>query len=95
MYTPQLRLMVPNDLPAVMAIQAECYVQLGPESITSYQAKLAASPTTCFVAIQSTPAGEEILGYLISFPWHQAELPAFNAPTCDIPPQPNCFTYMT
>lgn len=91
MQTPQLRLMVPNDLTAVMAIQAECYAQLGPESLASYQAKLAASPTTCFVATQNTPDGEKTLGYLISFPWHTSDLPAFNAPTCELPSQPNCF----
>lgn len=48
-------------------------------------AKLAASPTTCFVARQ---AGE-IVAYLLALPWYFDSPPHLDAPGCVLPDKPD------
>lgn len=87
MNTIQIRSMQVSDLAQVMAIQSQCYLQLPPESLACYQAKLAASADTCFVARLQ----EEIIAYMIALPWDSSAPPAFDAPSCELPKQTDCF----
>lgn len=83
---PAVRPMQAADIAAVLAIQAVCYTAIVPESRTSLLAKLAASPSTCFIA----GAGGDILGYLIALPWQFASPPLLNAESCRLPSVPDC-----
>ncbi len=76
----RLRGLQPTDLPAVLRIQAACYVDIVPESATSLLAKITAAPDTCFLA----EADGAALGYLITLPVRYPDLPALDAPTCAI-----------
>ncbi len=75
-----------DDMPDVLAIQAACYTAIRPESRTSLHAKLAASPSTCFVA---TCAGDTV-AYLFALPWEFSNPPPLDAPSCRLPPEPDC-----
>lgn len=81
-----IRTMQPDDLAQVIAIQDQCYLSLAPESLACYQAKLAASANTCFVA----EIEQNIAAYMIALPWNSAEPPAFNALSCPLPARPDC-----
>lgn len=77
-----IRLMTSEDMPAVWAIQCECYQHiLEPESVESLDAKRQASADSCFVAIHQG----KVCGYLISMPWTFAQVPALNDPSCNLP----------
>lgn len=82
----KIRLMRQNDLAQMLAIQAVCYTEIVPETRTSLLAKLAASPTTCFVALLNG----QIVGYLLSVPWEFSNPPALNAQNCQLPDAPDC-----
>ena len=74
------------DIEAILAIQAVCYTEIVPETRVSLLAKLAASPTTCFVALLNG----QIVGYLLSIPWEFANPPTLNAQSCQLPAVPDC-----
>lgn len=81
------------DLPCVMQIQQQCYHEIEPESLQAMQAKLHASPHTCFVAqIHQNAQGShrQIAGYMLVLPWRRHTLPALNASQCELPAQPDC-----
>lgn len=78
--------MTAADLPAVMAIQAACYTELVPESQASLEAKRAASPSTCWVAV----CDGTVVGYLFALPWTAGQPPALDARTCELPRAPDC-----
>lgn len=82
---PTIRNATPDDLPAIMGIQARCYRAIVPESEISMGAKLAASPATCFVA-ESRGA---IQAYLLALPWDFASPPCLDAPDCHLPAAPD------
>lgn len=75
-----------SDIHAVLEIQSDCYTGGIPESAASLLAKLAASPSTCFVADHN---GRSV-GYLISLPWLFASPPRLNAESCRLPEDPDC-----
>lgn len=81
-----IRLMQAVDLPAVLTLQAQAYRTLPPESLPCYQAKLAAAPTSCFVAMHHS----QLIGYLVSHPWISTRPPAFDAPDCVPPAAADC-----
>jgi ribosomal protein S18 acetylase RimI-like enzyme len=81
-----IRMMAVADIPAVLEIQAVCYTQITPESDVSLQAKLGASPSTCFIAA----IGDDTVGYLIALPWEFSSPPMLNAETCRLPLAPDC-----
>lgn len=83
---PIVRTMREEDIHAVLKIQADCYTELNPESAESLLAKLAASPSTCFIA----SIEQRQIGYLISIPWMRSSPPLLNAPTCQLPSSPDC-----
>lgn len=83
---PNIRPMQVDDMAAILRIQDVCYTTIVPESKQSLEAKLRASPTTCFVAI----AQNEIVGYLVAMPWQLGTPPALDAPVCVLPQQPDC-----
>ena len=74
------------DLPAVLLIQQECFDRATLESQRSFQAKLTASPETCFVAT----LGQRVVGYLIALPADSAHPPVLNGDSCELPPAPDC-----
>lgn len=70
-----LRPMRPADLPAVLAIQAQCYGETLLESSEALASRLALSPDTCWVA--ALPDGA-LAAYLFTHAWPEASLPAWN-----------------
>lgn len=78
--------MQPLDLPAVLRIQAECFDGARQESQQSFQAKLAASPSTCFVAV----LGPAVAGYLVAVPADSRNPPALNGRVFEVPRAPDC-----
>ena len=81
-----IRQMKLSDLPSIMLVQAASYSDIIPESANSMLAKLLASPSTCFVAIQN----DKVIGYLISLPWEFSNPPALNMQYCTLPSHPDC-----
>jgi ribosomal protein S18 acetylase RimI-like enzyme len=86
MTSPGIRSMQECDLPAVLQVQAECFDAVTRESQRSFLAKLAASPSTCFVAVQ----GSTVAGYLIAVPADSRSPPVLNADCFEIPSDPDC-----
>jgi len=87
-----LRAMRPADLPAVMAVQRECYAPEFLESLESFASKLrqTESVQTCWVASSREGA---LLGYVFSLPVSEGSMPALNAPNYTLPPEPE-FLYL-
>lgn len=86
MNTPELRLLSPEDVPAVLALQAQCYGPEFLESAQAFRAKLeAAAPHRCsWMAWR----GEQPLAYLVSLPVCEQSLPALDAPSLSLPAVP-------
>ncbi|MGR7920910.1 GNAT family N-acetyltransferase [Zobellella denitrificans] len=61
--------------PQILALQAECYQEVAPESEAVLRSKWRASPATC---LQCRDRGSALLGYLLSHPWPHAGLPALH-----------------
>jgi GNAT superfamily N-acetyltransferase len=61
-----------TDWPAIMAIQAQCYVELTPESLGVMQSKWRASPTSCLVFEQQG----RVLAYALVHPWQRGDAPS-------------------
>jgi GNAT superfamily N-acetyltransferase len=78
--------MLISDMDKVLLIQAACYGGDIPESRASLYAKLAASPASCFVAVDR----EDVVAYLIALPWLSQAPPSLNAPDCELPVDPDC-----
>ncbi|MGI2174641.1 GNAT family N-acetyltransferase [Shewanella ulleungensis] len=58
-----------------MAIQAQCYVELTPESLSVMQSKWLASPSTCVVFEQA----QEVLAYALVHPWNRGDAPSLDS----------------
>jgi GNAT superfamily N-acetyltransferase len=70
-----LRPMAAFDLPAVLAIQSQCYGDALLESSEALASRLALSPKTCLVA--ALPDGS-LAAYLFTHAWPEASLPPWN-----------------
>ena len=71
------------DLPAVLAIQAQCYGDALVESADALESRLMLSPTTCWVAAlaptsQDGQSGPSLAAYLFTHAWPEASLPPWN-----------------
>ncbi|MCL1100037.1 GNAT family N-acetyltransferase [Shewanella saliphila] len=75
-----IRPIIASDWPAIMAIQAQCYIELTPESLAVMQSKWQASPTTCLVIEQA----ENIVAYALVHPWPQGDAPSLDTPITPI-----------
>ncbi|TDP12037.1 acetyltransferase (GNAT) family protein [Roseateles asaccharophilus] len=86
MNDPELRLLSAADVPAVLALQAQCYGPEFLESAQAFRAKLEASaPHRCsWMAWR----GSEPLAYLVSLPVCEQSLPALDAPSVSLPAVP-------
>lgn len=82
----QVRGLQERDLPTVLQIQQECFDATTLESPQSFQAKLNASPETCFVAAH----GPQVIGYLIALPADSTNPPPLNGDDCHLPQEPDC-----
>lgn len=82
----EVRVMRVHDLPAVLAIQSDCYTQIEPESRLSFESKLAASPASCFIA----ELDGCVVGYLMALPWELSGPPALHLESCRLPLAPDC-----
>lgn len=69
-----IRPITASDWPAIMAIQAQCYSELTPESLAVMQSKWQASPTTCLVIEQA----KHIVAYALVHPWAQGDAPSLD-----------------
>lgn len=67
--------MLAADLPAVLAVQAQCYGDALLESTEALASRLALSPDTCWVAV--LPDGQ-LAAYLLTHAWPEATLPPWN-----------------
>ena len=65
----------------VARIQQECYGVAHIETAQSLAAKWRASPGTCFIA----EAGRGVVAYLVAVPVRYPALPAWNAPSIEVP----------
>ena len=75
--------MLAADLPAVLAIQAQCYGDALVESADALESRLVLSPATCWVASLATPSqsgqsGHTLAAYLFTHAWPEASLPPWN-----------------
>ncbi|WP_164839101.1 GNAT family N-acetyltransferase [Shewanella livingstonensis] len=69
----------PTDWPAIMAIQAQCYVELAPESLGVMQSKWRASPTSCVVFEHQG----SVLAYTLVHPWPRGDAPSLETEISD------------
>ena len=69
-----LRPMIAADLPAVLAVQAQCYGSALLEGADALASRLALSPTTCWVAASDN----KLAAYLFTHVWPAASLPPWN-----------------
>lgn len=60
-----IRPIAPTDWPAILALQAETYYALEPESETVLRSKQQLGPESCLVAA----SGDKLLGYCLAHPW--------------------------
>lgn len=81
-----IRSMTRDDLPDVLRIQRESFDDTAQESLQSFQVKLIASPSTCFVAIQHG----QVVGYLVAILAGSDEPPALHGEVVQIPVAPDC-----
>lgn len=74
----QLKVIDTADVPAVLALQAQCYGPEFHESAEAFQAKVRATRGLhcSFLAVQ----GEHALGYVVSLPVDDDQLPGLDAP---------------
>jgi GNAT superfamily N-acetyltransferase len=79
------RLMAPADLPAVVALQHQCYGPDFHEPMQAYAAKLAASPHTCWVLTCNTL----VCAYLVCLPVEGDGLPPLHATAWSAPAGPD------
>lgn len=80
-----LRLMLPQDLPSVLALQARCYSSDFHEPEAAFASKLHASPDSCWVM-----AGEQgVQAYLVSLPIQGPHLPMLHASAWSYPGKPD------
>jgi GNAT superfamily N-acetyltransferase len=70
-----LRPLVAADLPAVLAVQAQCYGDALLESSEALASRLALSPHTCWTAALSDGS---LAAYLFTHAWPEASLPPWN-----------------
>jgi GNAT superfamily N-acetyltransferase len=70
-----LRPMVAADLPAVLAVQLQCYPPELIESAEALASRLALAPDLCWVATR----GRALAAYLFTHPWPSSGLPALDA----------------
>jgi GNAT superfamily N-acetyltransferase len=84
---PLLRPLHPEDIGAVLCIQARCYFQMEPESAAALLSRLRLSPDTCWLA-QSEGAAA---GYLLAHPWRSDAPPALDTELERLPAEADCF----
>ena len=65
----------------ILKIQSEAYQEVGPENLDVLKSKWEASPETCFVCLSNQG---KVLGYLLSHPWNEVELPKLFEPLPNI-----------
>ena len=70
-----------DDLKNVLFIQAECYIEVEPESLASLQSRLEISPDTCWVVCED----KQVVAYLICHPWVEDNIPALDTKLKSIP----------
>lgn len=67
----KIRTTRPDDWPAIMAIQRECYHQFEPEPLAVMRNKAELAPDSCWVAEHR----DRVLGYLFCHPWRAHQPP--------------------
>ena len=63
-----------SDWPIIMAIQAQCYVELTPESLMVMQSKWQSAPASCLVFEHKN----EVLAYALVHPWPRGDAPSLD-----------------
>ncbi|MBV5287104.1 MAG: GNAT family N-acetyltransferase [Methyloversatilis discipulorum] len=83
---PIIRPMRADDVDAVLALQAIAYADaaFAPEGAAVYLNRMNLAPDLCLVA-QS--AAGDLLGYLVSHPWHDGKPPALDTELSALPAQ--------
>ena len=81
---PIIRPMRADDVDAVLALQAIACADaaFAPEGATVYLNRMSLAPDLCLVA-QS--AAGDLLGYLVSYPWHDGKPPALDTELAELP----------
>lgn len=86
MSEPELRPLRAADVPAVLALQAQCYEAQFLESARAFEAKLGAAAP--FESSWMAWQGERPLAYLVALPVCERSLPALDAPVVNLPVVP-------
>lgn len=81
----EIRSMTRADLAAVIAIQHQCYTGAFHEPISAFEAKLSASPDSCWVGVNQG----RIDAYLVCLPVAHDQVPALHAPHFERPAAPD------
>ncbi len=76
-----MRPLLPTDIDGVLAIQSEAYPDFLLESRDFFSNRLNLAPAHCWVA----SADEQLLGYLIAYPWSSALPPTLDIPLLELP----------
>lgn len=72
------------DMNHILEIQVRAYPGFLLESADFFLNRLALAPAHCWVAQADPPHGEEdLLGYLISYPWNAGPLPTLDTPLAE------------
>lgn len=88
----EIRPMQPDDLPQVLAVQAQAYGDVMLESEATLASRLRLSPETCWVAVDAGTAGEpRVAGYLLTHPWQIAAPPPLDTVLDALPDAPDCW----
>ncbi|AJC20214.1 GNAT family N-acetyltransferase [Pandoraea pulmonicola] len=84
--------MQPNDLPQVLAVQAQAYGDVMLESEATLASRLRLSPETCWVAVDAGTAAEpRVAGYLFTHPWQIAAPPSLDTVLDTLPDSADCW----
>ncbi|WP_310734231.1 GNAT family N-acetyltransferase [Shewanella sp. SR44-3] len=76
----QLRPIKLNDWPEILAIQAQCYTELEPESLAVLQNKVQLGANTCFAITHKNL----LIGYCLAHPWKKGLSIALNKQLCGL-----------
>lgn len=81
------RTMQPTDIDGIMQVQQAVYPRTLLEEPAFFLNRMQLAGPLCRVAVD----GEEVLGYLTSYPWHSGLPPELNLPLTGLPADAGCW----
>ncbi|MGY6268589.1 GNAT family N-acetyltransferase [Achromobacter denitrificans] len=81
----RVRPMLASDVGGILAVQTLAYPDFLLESAGFFLNRLALAPSHCWIAQAVSPAGDSLLGYLVSYPWDAGLPPALDVALAALP----------